>query len=85
MITPGPWKLSSTYPLNITADGGEYIVSPGGLMPSGKDNARLIAAAPDLLKAAKHFSVCEFAGTSVEFRCSDCRAGQAAIAKAEGR
>jgi hypothetical protein len=48
-------------------------------------NARLIAAAPDLLKAAKHFSVCEFAWTSVEFRCSDCRAGQAAIAKAEGK
>jgi hypothetical protein len=48
-------------------------------------DARLIESAPDLLMAARHFPACELAGSSLEFRCKECVAGRAAIAKAEGR
>jgi len=85
--TPGPWTLSSTYPLHVTAAGGEYIVSPGGIMPSGKANARLIAAAPDLLTAvllaADYFErLPQFPDRGVDIKAVTL-ALRAAIAKAE--
>jgi hypothetical protein len=51
--TPGPWKQGSTHPENVSA--GSALVcttlSRGRFNDEQKANARLIAAAPDLLEA----------------------------------
>jgi len=92
--TPGPWHATLDEPL-ITVETGERgdaeicVVEPrataGGFTDEEKANARLIAAAPDLLAA------CRAAGDAI----FDTRLGKdelalltqlgAAIAKAEGR
>lgn len=56
-FTPGPWSLRPT------EDNGHYVMgtsSPGishavAEVHSGKENARLIAAAPDLLEALREW------------------------------
>lgn len=67
--TPGPWKWTSNYtsstnePTWSLIDGTGYGIlscdgignSPQGLGDTGHANARLIAAAPELLEAAKEF------------------------------
>lgn len=51
VLAPGPWTWDGEYPITIKANG--YYVVSGGIMPSGAANARLIAAAPDLLEALR--------------------------------
>lgn len=50
--TPGPWKVESglTY-VRVVSEAAPMQINCFG--PRGEANARLIAAAPDLLKAAK--------------------------------
>jgi hypothetical protein len=59
--TPGPWQVNSNDPLHVCdADGESRGCSPIAFVQVGNDgrwtakaNARLIAAAPDLLEALK--------------------------------
>jgi hypothetical protein len=60
--TPGPWQVNSNDPLHVCdADGESRGCSPIAFVQVGNDgrwtaraNARLIAAAPDLLAALQH-------------------------------
>jgi hypothetical protein len=54
--TPGPWAISgydseNGTPAYISGKGGEPIASIHRLNPDAEPNARLIAAAPDILQA----------------------------------
>jgi len=53
--TPGPWVWVDEYPINVNSSTGEFIATttPNGRNPFQEDvyNARLIAAAPELLAA----------------------------------
>lgn len=57
--TPGPWAVCSTNCEDVRANGyllfaGQMpLVDPVAANPEGKANARLIAAAPELLDVAK--------------------------------
>jgi hypothetical protein len=55
----------------------------GSRTPESTANVRLIAAAPDLLKASK--DLLEYMPTLTAFQRARCRQAEAAIAKAEGR
>jgi hypothetical protein len=48
---PAPWTWDGTFPIRILDFEGHIVC--GDIMPSGEANARLIAAAPDLLEAAQ--------------------------------
>jgi hypothetical protein len=79
--TPGPWKFAS--PWVQTVDDKTPIAN-FNFYAAKEDNARLIAAAPDLLEAAK------FALTIIGERNQDTLASaeaqlRDAIAKAEGK
>jgi hypothetical protein len=87
--TPGPWATSVDFidpvPKHCyrSDDGCEFHSIARAFGPNSKANARLIAAAPDLLDAAKlalHELEWEFAPMS-----PGAEALRAAIAKAEGR
>jgi hypothetical protein len=97
--TPGPWIVkwgSKGYARAVDAPGDAdiqgavgRIVRWNGLgMPAsetGKANARLVAAAPDMLAALKRLIVIyKNDGHARPCDCPAC-AGKAAIAKAEGR
>lgn len=92
--TPGPWTAEQTDDAGrwfITA-GYENIVSAQYGNPLSEANARLIAAAPDLLAALRDlFDQCAMVrkhwgdGSNQAEADNAIRAGQAAIAKAEGR
>lgn len=95
-FTPGPWSLNTQYAdieVRGPAESGVLIavMSPWGVasdLPSPQiANARLIAAAPELLKVAQDFSesLSEL-GMLCECGESDCRTTRlrAAIAKATG-
>jgi hypothetical protein len=72
--TPGPWTLSAYYPNRVIGDRndgeGRYVADchcnglNGAEQPEDAANARLIAAAPDLLEALK--TLVTFAETSDE-------------------
>lgn len=104
--TPGPWKVKSDY--NVFGVGGRLVANSGGhsgsvrpeeIHEENKANARLIAAAPELLEACKALLLAldgdgEMAGildTTDGYYgwgqvTKDIRdAAYAAIAKAEGR
>lgn len=99
--TPGPWKWERVKtscgvcfrvgPLSITADKPNhaciYADYPGQMaLELGEANARLIAAAPELLGALKWF-IADIDGTHtsmIDFDANVARS-RAAIAKAEGR
>lgn len=89
--TPGPWEVSEGRGFRSikASDGGHVIASDQGEFTGNWEaNARLIAAAPDLLEAAKHtLSVLEGTGTKIEGRENfiGIPALRAAIAKAEGK
>lgn len=101
--TPGPWQADVDHQPNETPliiahtkpEGNAYVVAEvnqnGLLKGDWKVNARIIAAAPELLEAAKQLlqAISAEAGTCAEVSppvreqiCSDARD---AIAKAEGR
>ena len=83
--TPGPWVVDAGKPLMVLAESGGFavLISEAGrkVTTTDKANARLIAAAPDLLEAAK--AMTEPAG-EIAYR-ERWMALKAAIAKAEGR
>lgn len=87
--TPGPWRWLN-YPDGrklLAAPSRAVIHCPDGPMTCDEDDARVIAAAPDLLTALHN------AADWLEVTLSPCDPGcecvlhcvQAAIAKAEGR
>lgn len=87
VFTPGPWVGQTGHRTDlirgIHARGGRLVVRFGGIAAptsgEGQANARLIAAAPDLLAALK-------AALSVADRATDeFDLARAAIAEAEGR
>jgi hypothetical protein len=64
--TPGPWSVDTRYgPCNVSAPAGRSICSTGGCSDNFSDpekrtaeneaNARLVAAAPDLLEAWQEY------------------------------
>lgn len=91
--TPGPWHLSDEVNPLITNERGNVDVAQvffyddgtvGSLRPAAYADARLIAAAPDLLEALK---ACESAlfGLGEDYRIDSAWAkARAAIAKAGG-
>lgn len=99
--TPGPWEWDcglvppdgpGRY-ADIYKDGGDLIIAQfNDLIPEGKANARLIAAAPDLLEACE--ALCAAFGDPLtrralgghnEAQMIAILDARAAIAKAEGR
>ena len=92
--TPGPWivedsrklrkkKLRSSLLMVVAAKGGMpgLIVNQGSVTPTDEANARLIAAAPDLLEALER-AVPEIAVVGIPDLLEQVRA---AIAKARGQ
>ncbi len=93
--TKGPWRTRANGEV-ITIDGdvdgafycGIAQINPGGYSDKGtpnkldRANARLIAAAPDLLDACKELKELEQPGSA---RLLGFAKAQAAIAKAEGK
>ena len=88
--TPGPWHVGDE---DMVADGpficaGSTMIAdvwcglPGDTF---KANARLIAAAPDLLAALKHVEICASCAQADWGACPGGRQALAAIARAEGR
>jgi len=87
--TPGPWKINKKYSFSVEtlSDGqGINIIAecsdPDGIRSAGEDsaNAKLIAAAPDLL-AALEAMIAKIDADKLPISCSLARA---AIAKARG-
>ena len=93
--TPGPWvvgPVDDTVVTHLGADGVRYEVAQidgdynePGLWPVMEANARLIAAAPDLLDAAIKALAALRSRCGPEERVVAERTLVAAIAKAEGR
>ena len=93
--TPGPWKynlnlVGPTKGLIVEEDGSTVVEIRTNVMDSRfAHNARLIAAAPELLDAAKlirsrHIAKAREANFA-DCGCEDCCPFKAAIAKAEGQ
>lgn len=97
--TPGPWKVKSDY--NVFGVGGRLVANSGGhsgsvrpeeIHEENKANARLIAAAPELLEAAKRAQ--ELISSAIDLEYVSGKPGDpaaviwreldAAITKAEG-
>ena len=78
--TPGPWKTTGA---NITDANRNHVatVTDGGTT-DGEANARLIAAAPELLAALKDIAETQWANGVPS--SGALREARAAIAKAEG-
>ena len=97
--TPGPWIVEKTRigrrgPITlvmvVAEEGGMpgLIVNQGPIEPRDIANARLIAAAPDLLEALKSVVYVSADGKAFGFHNLDTKTAQtaaAAIAKAEGK
>ena len=81
--TPGPWEAQDTAGHDI--HGQTAIYDAGGkdvaIVYDGDANARLIAAAPDLLKALKGMVAHE---SRCDEKCPDLANARAAIKAAEG-
>lgn len=86
MHTPGPWKLNSSYTFfgNGTPVASMIASSLADLTAEEQANARLIAAAPDLLQALKDLlAVCD--EELDDARTPEMRVARRIIAKAEGQ
>ena len=71
--TPGPWKVSRRFDIHqdLQSVGGTYIGTtrgnhelPEAVALVDEANARLIAAAPELLSACEYLLDCIYAGTT---------------------
>ena len=90
--TPGPWGLDGNLIEGPDGERVACITAYSRRTPKQKANARLIAAAPDLLEALRgmmdaYMDLCdenEPNYRSYEFRQSKWEAARAAIAKVEG-
>ena len=89
--TPAPWQVISDVPMAeigyraILAQDGETICNPS---PMGGANARLIAAAPNLLAALRDLLRVDCMAEAGMYRADRSEVqdrARAAIAKAEGR
>lgn len=80
--TPGPWEADDHGDvLTIHPRGANWFIAETGTLPSRVADARLIAAAPELLAALK-----EARGQIARYGyMSDARKLDSIIAKAEGR
>ena len=82
--TPGPWSLLPARTLiNVKGPEGEQVTQ----IPKEEEaNARLIAAAPDLIGLAKHIrNYCDIHGSAEDPELQELsEAARAAIDKAEG-
>ena len=85
--TPGPWEADSERRGHVVwARGptGSMLVATCGHAAFDGANARLIAAAPDLLAALKAMFA-DACDCGPDVHCRSCELGLRAIAKAEGR
>lgn len=84
--TPGPWKWVGFY---LEGPSAEEVISGDEVIVSNPDDARLIAAAPELLEALKEIASYEPNGIDSGSLSEDIREmrtiARAAIAKAEGK
>jgi hypothetical protein len=93
--TPGPWEVRLAKPefnssdLWIWSESTGHVASISAVYSNGHANARLIAAAPDLLKFVKRFDNDRYCDADQinETHSNDCEAciARALIAKAEGK
>lgn len=87
--TPGPWSTASdpchfdSQTTVVAANGARVAEVTGSAFDEAEANARLIAAAPDLLEACKAFVAHYPMGTN-PFLDDAFRAARAAIARATG-
>ncbi len=84
--TPGPWKVADVNP-HGKAPNRRWLVTPDVAVAKTAANARLIAAAPDLLEACRAALPAMAAHEETGCDCPDSEAARqlrAAIAKAEG-
>lgn len=84
--TPGPWVVSTNNPRTVKHASGPVLADCGPMNNSEAfANARLIAAAPDLLAALLHVMPHVGPGYSGKQRYDILETARAAIAKATGR
>lgn len=82
--TPGPWSADHDN-VRTPADGGMVAKVAGDTDAQAYANARLIAAAPDLLAALRDLVSAEGLPEGYANRAMLIDAARAALAKAEGR
>ena len=83
--TPGPWAFDNhEFGPFIRCSAGYIISGPVTKRPDGKDNARLIAAAPDLLEALRDLVGMDVAYQRGPMVKKAVEAARAAIAAATG-
>lgn len=94
--TPGPWAVGGPHGLLVNSPAGTIVVHPGGSAGAGREelcaNARLIAAAPDLLEVASRLlswadsyaRMIETSGRPADGPAQDCLDARAIIAQAKG-
>ena len=93
--TPGPWKIERIGVGDIEENDSRWMVTGRGRIIAdpgadkiGRANARLIAAAPEMLEALRHIARMDLTGNDVEHIATLGRglqiAARRAIAKAEG-
>lgn len=85
--TPGPWVAERRSTMVATAIDGAYgyeLFDVRCDVPEFEANARLIAAAPDLLEVLEQFVAWVDAPSESAFSDSQLAAARAAIAKAKG-
>lgn len=87
--TPGPWILKpyrKDFSIGISGE-SEYVVTVTGMSEKDKANARLIAAAPELLEACKDAleSLKRLIDAEGAYRVTNISQLQSAIRKALGK
>jgi len=85
--TPGPWGVTRLHGVEyVTIDGGRVSVARVSALKTGEANARLIAAAPDLMSVVEVLlETPEMGGTGgVDYLRLE-KAARAAITKAKGK
>lgn len=84
--TPGPWEYEAGDPLSCvsTSVDGRYTDIAYLSLPNHAANARLIAAAPDLLRLCELVNDSFGGGCTITFTDSDIEDFAAVIAKAKG-